>query len=152
MRVEPDRDALRSSLRILNGAKSAYPAIVLIIFLIAFVYHGVKTAPDDGDKVQIHPMRGPGGRPLPIRRKSANQVKEAAAVKDLPPGIRTIFKISQAVVILTFLANAGILLLETLLNREDEWWPGKNAVVRWSSPSPPTTSLFRRLTQPRYTL
>ena len=129
MLAEPDLGALQSSLRVLNVAKSAYPAILLIAFLAAFVYHGIKHAPDDGDKVQIHPMRGPGGRPLPIRRKSANQVKEAAAVKDLSPGIQAIFKTSQAVVILTFLANAGILLIETLLNRKDEWWPGQNAVV-----------------------
>lgn len=129
MLEQPDLDAIESSLRILNAAKSAYPAILLVVFLAAFVYHGIVTAPDDGDKVQIHPMRGPGGRPLPIRRKSANQVKEAAAVKDLSPGIKTVFKLSQVIIILSFLANAGILLFETLLDRKDEWWPGQNAVV-----------------------
>ncbi len=120
MRVEPDLDAIRSSLRLLNVAKSAYPAILLIVFFAAFIYHGIKNAPDDGDKVKIHPLRGPGGRPLPIRRKSANQVKEAAAVRDLPSGIRTVFKIGQAVVILTFLADAGLLSFQTLLYRKDE--------------------------------
>ena len=129
MQGQPDVDAIQASLRVLNVTKLAYPAILLIIFAIAFVYHGIKTAPDDG-KVTIQAMRGPGGRPLPVRRKSANQVKEAAAVQDLPPGIKAVFKISQVIVILTFLGNAGILLFEVLLNRKDQWWPGKNAVVR----------------------
>jgi hypothetical protein len=128
MQARPDLEAIRASLRVLNVTKSAYPAILLAIFIVAFVCHGIRTSPDEG-KVTIEPMRGPGGRPLPIRRKSANQVKEAAAVKDLPPGIKTVFKISQVLVILTFLGNAAILLFETLLERKDEWWPGKNAVV-----------------------
>ncbi|KIX08204.1 uncharacterized protein Z518_02860 [Rhinocladiella mackenziei CBS 650.93] len=126
---EPDFAAIQTCLRVLNVAKSAYPAVVLLVFLIAFVTHGIKTAPDDGDKVKIHSMRGPGGRPLPIRRKSANQVKEAAAFKDLPSGTQTVVKIGQMGIILTFLANAGLLLFETLLNRKDEWWPGQNAVI-----------------------
>lgn len=128
MQAQPDLDAIQASLRVLNVTKTAYPAILLVIFVAAFVYHGVNAAPDDVT-VKIDAMRGPGGRPLPIRRKSANQVKEAAAVKDLAPGIKAVFKISQAIVILTFLGNAAILLFEILLDRKNEWWPGKNAVI-----------------------
>ncbi|KIW19060.1 hypothetical protein PV08_03350 [Exophiala spinifera] len=129
MHGKPDVGALQTSLRVLNVAKTAYPAILLVIFVFAFIIHGIRTAPDDGDKVKIHPMRGPGGRPLPIRRKSANQVKAAAAVKDLPPATKTFFKVSQIAVVLTFLVNAGIILFETLVDRAENWWPGKNAVI-----------------------
>jgi ATP-binding cassette, subfamily B, vacuolar membrane transporter HMT1/ACLQ len=128
MPAEPDVGALESTLKVLNYTRTAYPAILIVVFIAAFIYHGIKTSPDD-TKVKIHAMRGPGGRPLPIRRRSANQVKEAAAVKDLPPGIKTIFKITQCMVVLTFLGNAAILLIETLANREDQWWPGRTAVV-----------------------
>lgn len=144
MQAEPDLDAIRASLGVLNVTKSLYPAILLIIFFAIFVYNGIKASPDDG-KVTIQAMRGPGGRPLPIRRKSANQVMDAAAVKDLPPGLKTVFKLSQVIVILTFLGNAAILLFEILLDRKAQWWPGKNAVVcskhfkcpRESSTNPP---------------
>lgn len=136
MHGKPDVGALQTSLRVLNVAKTAYPAIVLVIFVVAFIIHGIRTAPDDGDKVKIHPMRGPGGRPLPIRRKSANQVKAAAAVKDLPSATKTFFKVSQIAVVLTFLVNAGLILFETLVDRADKWWPGKNAVVRDVSSEP----------------
>jgi hypothetical protein len=131
MNGEPAVDAIRTSLRVLNIAKTAYPAILVTTFLVAFIFYGIRTAPDDGDKVRIDPMRGPGGRPLPIRRKSANQVKAAAAVEDLPPRVKTFFKILQAAVVVTFWISAGILLFEVLLYRKDEWWPGKNAVVCW---------------------
>ncbi|EXJ83306.1 hypothetical protein A1O1_06925 [Capronia coronata CBS 617.96] len=129
MRGKPDLSAIQASLRVLNAAKLAYPAVVLIIFVVAFITYGIKTAPDDGDKVRIHSMRGPGGRPLPVRRKSANQVKAAAAVKDLSPAMKTFFKIGQAGIVLTFLANAGLLLCQTIWERSEEWWPGQNAVI-----------------------
>ncbi|KAJ4520079.1 ATP-binding cassette-type vacuolar membrane transporter Hmt1 [Exophiala dermatitidis] len=129
MHGEPDLGAIQASLRVLNVARLAYPAIVLVIFVAAFITYGIKTAPNDGDKVQIHPMRGPGGRPLPIRRRSANQVKTAAAVTDVSPTTKTAFRIGQASVILTFLVNAGLILFQTVLNRDEEWWPGQNAVI-----------------------
>ncbi|KAK4937585.1 ATP-binding cassette-type vacuolar membrane transporter Hmt1 [Elasticomyces elasticus] len=129
MHGEPDVGALQTALRVLSIAKTAYPAILLVIFLVGFIVHGIVTAPDDGDKVKIHPMRGPGGRPLPVRRKSANQVKEAAAVSNLPSATKTFFNIIQGGISVSFLVNAGVLLFETLFNRADEWWPGKNAVI-----------------------
>lgn len=138
MHGEPDVGALQTALRILSIAKTAYPAILVVIFLVGFIVHGITTAPDDGDKVKIHPMRGPGGRPLPVRRKSANQVKESGAVKNLPSAAKTFFNITQAAISVTFLANAGVLLFETLLNRADEWWPGKNAVVSGKSLDSPS--------------
>ncbi|KAJ9616451.1 ATP-binding cassette-type vacuolar membrane transporter Hmt1 [Cladophialophora chaetospira] len=128
MHPQPDLNAIQASLKVLNATKSAYPAILVVIFVATFVYHGIKASPDNGI-VTIQALRGPGGRPLPIRRKSANQVKEAAAVKDLSPGVKAVFKISQVIVILTFLGNAAILLFQVLLDRKEQWWPGKNAVI-----------------------
>ena len=129
MPADPDFDFINSWLRVLNIAKEIYPAIIVILFIVSFIAHGITTAPDNGDKVKIEPMRGPGGRPLPIRRKSANQIKEAAAVKDLPPGIKSVFKIGQVAIVLSFVVNAAIILFETVLNRKDQWWPGQGAVV-----------------------
>ena len=125
----PNLAELRTSLRILNVAKSAYPAIVIGLFTIIFIVYGIKTAPDNGDKVQIHAMRGPGGRPLPTRRKSANQIKEAAAVKDFPHGTKLILRLIQAVVLFTFMLNAAIVLFQILINRKSDWWPGQSSVV-----------------------
>lgn len=125
----PDLDTIQTSLRILNVAKSAYPAITLAVFVLSFIIYGIRTSPNNGDKVQIHAMLGPGGRPLPSRRKSANQIKAAAAIKDFPHGTKTFLRLLQAGVVLTFLVNAGIAIFQILLNRKDDWWPGQSAVV-----------------------
>jgi hypothetical protein len=129
MQSQPDFDAIQTALRVLNVTKSAYPAILVVLFIVAFLAHSVKNAPDDGGKVQIHAMKGPGGRPLPTRRKSANQVKAAAQVKDFPYGMKMVIRFLQAGIILTFLVNAAVIIFETLLNRKEQWWSGQSTVV-----------------------
>ena len=119
-----------TSLRILNISKQAYPAIVLGLFVICFVIYGIVNAPDEGDSVSVGALRGPGGRPLPYRRKSANQVKEAGAIKDFSPVAKLIFRLGQTAVILTFIVDAVLILLQVLLYRKDQWWPGQSAIVR----------------------
>lgn len=114
---------------ILNVTKVAYPAIVLGVFIVVFIIHGILTAPDDGDKLQLHPARGPGGRPLPQRRVSARKLKEAAKVKDFSPSAKLTFRVMSAGVLISFLVDAVILILQVIIYRKEEWWPGQSAVV-----------------------
>lgn len=130
------RFSIDTSLRILNISKQSYPAIVLGLFLVGFIIYGIKHAPDEGDSVTVGALRGPGGRPLPFRRKSANLVKEAAAVRDFSPMAKFIFRLGQTAIILTFIVDAAIILLQVLLYRKDEWWPGQSAIVCKSTPLP----------------
>lgn len=120
---------LDTSLRVLNWTKKLYPGVLLAVFIVGFVTYGIVNAPNDAGKVQVHPMKGPGGRPLPLRRKSANQVKEAASVKDLSPLAKFIFQILQTTVLLTFLVNAGLIIVQALVDRKAQWWPGESAIV-----------------------
>jgi ATP-binding cassette, subfamily B, vacuolar membrane transporter HMT1/ACLQ len=118
-----------TSLRILNWTKKLYPALLLVFFIVGFIIYGIVTAPEDAGNIQVHPMKGPGGRPLPLRRKSANQVKEAALVKDLSPTAKFIFRILQTIVLVSFLANAGLIVVQALVDRKLSWWPGESAIV-----------------------
>lgn len=121
--------SMDTCLEILNITKEASPAIVLGLFLVVFIIHGILTAPNDVDKVQIHAMKGPGGRPLPQRRVSANRVTENVNVKDFSPRAKLVFRLLQLVVLVTFILNAIAIILQTLIYRKDEWWPGESAVV-----------------------
>lgn len=121
--------SMEDTLRTLNTTREVYPAVILIVFTIAFIVYGAVNAPNDGDKVTIEAMRGPGGRPLPIRRKSANQIKEAVAVKDLSPSAKLIFRALQTGILATFLVNAASVILQTLFYRAENWWPGQSVVV-----------------------
>lgn len=119
----------RQTLELLNYARSLYPAITLGIFVICFIIFGVVNSPTDPDKVKVHSLRGPGGRPLPTRRKSANQIKEAVAVKDFSPRIKAVFAILTIGIILGFVASGIATLIQVITYRDEEWWPGQSAVV-----------------------
>lgn len=114
---------------ILGTTKSASPVIIFLVFLTSFIIYGVAHAPDDSDKVKIHPTLGPGGRPLPQRRKSANQVKEAVKVKDLSKNAKLVFRATSSGLLITWAINSAQLILQVVIYRDDHWWPGQAAVV-----------------------
>lgn len=125
---------------ILYITKTAYPAIVLNVFLLAFIIYGVANAPSGEGKVEVHAKRGPGGRPLPLRRKSASQVKEAIKVTDLSPNAKLIFRTISAGILVSFVVNGAAIILQVLIYREDRWWPGQSAVVSLTHENSVTTT------------
>jgi hypothetical protein len=124
-----DYVSLDKAREILYTTKTAYPAVVLGVFLLGFIIYGVANAPSDESKVEVHAKRGPGGRPLPLRRKSASQVKEAIKVTDFSPNAKLIFRTISAGVLVSFVVNGAAIILQVLIYREDRWWPGQYAVV-----------------------
>lgn len=121
--------SLTKARELLYVTKTAYPPIVLGIFLVGFIIYGVVTAPRDDGKVEVQAKRGPGGRPLPTRRKSASQVKEASKASDFSPNAKLCFKLITAGVLLTFVVNGAAIILQVLIYRDDRWWAGQAAVV-----------------------
>ena len=124
-----DYVSLDKARAVLYTTKTAYPAVVLGVFLLGFIIHGVVGAPSGDGKVEVHAKRGPGGRPLPLRRKSASQVKEAIKVTDFSPNAKLIFRAMAAGVLVSFIANGAAIVLQVLIYRADRWWPGQSAVV-----------------------
>jgi ATP-binding cassette, subfamily B, vacuolar membrane transporter HMT1/ACLQ len=126
---DQDYVSLDKTREILYSTKTAYPAVVLGVFLLGFVIYGIVNAPSEDAKVEVRARRGPGGRPLPLRRKSARQVKEAIKVTDFSPNSKLIFKVISAGVLVSFVANGAAIILQVLIYRDDRWWPGQSAVV-----------------------
>lgn len=144
-----DYVSLDKAREILYNAKTAYPAVVLGVFLLGFIIYGIVNAPSEDTKVEVRARRGPGGRPLPLRRKSARQVKEAIKVTDFSPNSKLIFKAISAGVLVSFVANGAAIILQVLIYRDDRWWPGQSAVV---SPEHEDTSVqLTGLTCDRFT-
>ena len=112
----------------LERTRIAAPAVVLVVFLAAFITHGVINAPP-GDDVEVQARSGPGGRPLPKRRQSSQQVKEAAKVRDFSPSVKLLFNWLGLSALLTFLINAILITTQTILFFRHRWWPGQAAVV-----------------------
>jgi ATP-binding cassette, subfamily B, vacuolar membrane transporter HMT1/ACLQ len=124
-----DYVSLDKAREVLYITKATYPAVVFGVFLLAFIIYGVMNAPSDDDKVEVHTKRGPGGRPLPLRRKSASQAKEAVKVTDFSPNAKLIFRAISAGVLVSFVVNGAAIVLQVLIYRDDRWWPGQSAVV-----------------------
>jgi ATP-binding cassette, subfamily B, vacuolar membrane transporter HMT1/ACLQ len=128
MSISTARFSLGTSRQILAYTKISSPAILLVVFLAAFITHGIITAPP-GDDVEVHARLGPGGRPLPKRRQSSQQVKEAAKVRDFSQNVKLLFNWLGLFALLTFAVDAILIVLQSIIYRHDQWWPGQAAVV-----------------------
>lgn len=127
--------SLPQTYHILNYSRSLYPAIILGIFLVSFLTFGVINSPHNGDKITVQSMVGPGGRPLPTRRKSNNQIKEAVSTRDFSPRAKTAFAVLTSGVILAFVVNGVATLVQVITYRNEEWWPGQSAIVSAALPT-----------------
>jgi ATP-binding cassette, subfamily B, vacuolar membrane transporter HMT1/ACLQ len=132
MTLVATNNSFASSQQILNYTKASAPAIILAVFLVAIVGHGLLAAPTCHDAEVL----GPGGRPLPKRRQSTHQVNEAAKTRDFTPSTKLLFNWLGLSALMTFAANALLIVLQVIAHRE-KWWPGQAAVV---SPSPTSSS------------
>ena len=128
-----DTLSLQQTYHVLNWTKNLSPVIIFVLFLSLYVTWSIINSPDDGDKVTVHSMRGPGGRPLPTRRKSNQKIKEAFAVRDISPRAKAAFAVLTICIILTYVINGGVVITEVLSRRDEDWWPGKNAIVSRSN-------------------
>ena len=122
------RFPLGTTRQILKYTQISAPAVVLVVFLVGFVTHGIMTAPPSDD-VEVHARLGPGGRPLPKRRQSSRQVREAAKVHEFSPNVKLLFNWIGLSALLTFAINAVLIILQTIIHFRDKWWPGQAAVV-----------------------
>jgi len=121
--------SLPNSYHILNYARSLYPAIILGVFIVSVVYYGVVNSPSNGDKITVQAMVGPGGRPLPTRRKSNNQIKEAVSTRDFSPRAKIVFVVLTSLVLCCFVANGVSTIIQVITYRNEGWWPGQSAIV-----------------------
>ena len=113
------RNSVRASQQILDYTQTSAPAIILAVFLVAIVGHGILAAPP-GDGVT---------------RQSSQQVTRA---RDFSPSIKLFFNWLGLSTLMTFAANALLIVLQVIIFHREKWWPGQAVVVSPSitSPSP----------------
>ena len=108
----------------------ASPVILLAFFLVVFTAHSIATASPDSTVAASTQLTGPGGKPLP-QGKGASQAKaqQMGQVLDFSPARKLLFDWASAGAVLTFVANAVIVISHALWNREDNWWCGQHVAV-----------------------
>ena len=117
------KNSVRASQQILDYTQTSAPAIILAVFLVAIVGHGVLAASPGHDVTKS----GPGGRPLPERRQQVN---------DFSPSIKLLFNWLGLFSLMTFAANALLIVLQVIIFHREKWWPGQAAVVSLFAASP----------------
>ena len=110
---------------LLDYLRSCYPAILLLLFVVAFVANTMVIArnanQEDAENV------GPGGRALPRRARSSPPKKTQTFSRT----VKHCFNWLSVGVLLTFLADASIYIAHVVIARSEQWWRGQSVVVSW---------------------
>jgi ATP-binding cassette, subfamily B, vacuolar membrane transporter HMT1/ACLQ len=107
------------------------PICLLLAFLAAFAYRGIRLAStvEDGNgkpNDATGQLYGPGGKPLPIRKVTGLQRKKDKAA-DFSPAKKLVFRWISLFATLTFLASIVLTFVHVFLDRG--WWCGEPQVV-----------------------
>ena len=102
------------------------PIILLALFLITFTAHSIITSSDDAVPEPSTSRTGPGGKPLPPDTKG----KRRRNVLDFSHARKLLFIWLSFGVSVTFVANAGVVILHAVLDRAENWWCGESVAVR----------------------
>jgi hypothetical protein len=102
------------------------PIILLALFLIAFTAHSIITSSDEAAVEPSTYRTGPGGKLLPPNTKG----KRRKNALDFSHARKLLFIWLSVGVSVTFVANAGVVILHAVLDRKDNWWCGESVAVR----------------------
>ena len=118
----------RTAQEILLYIHYASPIVLVASFLVAFTVHSIATA--QGDPISASTDKtGPGGKPLPQSKSSKAEAQHKIRVLDFSPRRKLLFDGLSFAVILTFAANAIVVISHALLDRKDNWWCGQHVAV-----------------------
>lgn len=105
------------------------PIILLFFFLSVFTLRSILTADNANilDSVSARVEYGPGGKPLPTTKSTPD--KKVLASLDFSRSRKLLFNWLSLFTACTFIANAAVVLLRTLIQRKEGWWCGKAYTV-----------------------
>lgn len=137
---------------VLTFTHFAAPILLLALFLVTFVAHSIATASENDTVQPITSQTGPGGKPLPRNTSPAAKAKQKSKVLDFSPARKLLFTWLSIGLILTFVGNAGVVIVHALVKRKDNWWCGQSVVVcgQCSFHRQILMSLARYTSLPRY--
>ena len=107
------------------------PLILLCFFLGLLTTHGIVTTPKDVVTRASSQATGPGGKPLPQKASPSAKSKARREKEDLDvsPARKLLFIWLAVGVILSFVGNAVVVIIQAVLYRKDHWWCGKSVAV-----------------------
>lgn len=113
----------KSAQGVLNSLDYGSPVVLLAFFLVGFVIHSISTAPKT-EQASAQDKLGPGGKPLPRKRH-----RRGGPVIEFSPRQQALFRWISAVITLTYAADAALVVIHVIADRENGWWCGKPFTV-----------------------
>lgn len=113
--------------RIVTVLQYAYPALLLFFFLAAFTARGILSS--SNSNITKPTTTGPGGKPLPATDPTRNFVKKTVR-DDVTLTQKLVFNWLSVLAAATFVGNAALVIAHAVLYRHEQWWSGKQVVVR----------------------
>jgi hypothetical protein len=102
------------------------PIILIVVFLVAFTVHSIATASNNAVPTEV---TGPGGKPLPQKPSAATRARRAELAEDVSPARKLLFVWLSVGTIVTFVGNAVLVIVHTVLARQENWWCGESVAV-----------------------
>jgi hypothetical protein len=124
-----DWDARTKSLAVtLKILQYAYPIFMLVFFLAAFTTRSILSTNSNANITKTTQL-GPGGNPLPATDPTRNFVKPKVS-DDVSQTQKRVFEWLSLAAALSFIANAVNVITHAIYARDENWWCGKQVVVR----------------------
>ncbi|KAL8799413.1 MAG: hypothetical protein Q9182_005898 [Xanthomendoza sp. 2 TL-2023] len=104
----------------------ASPIFLFVFFLIAWTAHSIATASVHAPGKDPQDQTGPGGKPLPPNLRKSSK---GSNVLDFSPARKLLFNWLSVGAIVTFVANAVVIIAHALVHRKDNWWCGESVAI-----------------------
>ncbi|KAL8803059.1 MAG: hypothetical protein Q9200_006369 [Gallowayella weberi] len=102
------------------------PIFLFVFFLIAWTAHSIATASVHTTGKDPQNQTGPGGKPLPPKSRKSSK---GCNVLDFSPARKLLFNWLFVGAIVTFVANAVVIIAHALVHRKDNWWCGESVAI-----------------------
>lgn len=112
--------------KILTYTQVAYPIILICLYIITFTVRSVVTARNDNDTTKEPEQLGPGGKALPPKIKKAKSMPNGL---DLSKPRKLLFEWLSVGVLASLAGNIVVVIVHTLVERDQSWWCGQSPTV-----------------------
>lgn len=109
----------------------AYPMVMLSFFLAAFTFRSI-AASRSNTNIAKPTTTGPGGKPLPATDPTRNFIKKTVN-DDVTHRQKRLFEWVSLAAALTFVGNSAVVIMHSIIWKEEHYWAGKSTVVRVSA-------------------
>ena len=138
-----------AAMELLNFLHYASPIVILFFFILAFAARSIASSRSSAKANSARSAQfGPGGKPLPVRSHSFKTILPQTFSRSR----KTVFEWLAVGVLLTFVANATVVIVHALVKRQEHWWCGQALTVSSSATSSTIQTPANHQSNSRFTL